>query len=77
MLPTIYRDTGATTILSPLTSIVYLWDEPGGDLTLLWQPENYHAHQEELPLNKVCIQCKTVVRCLMCTNMSALVISDI
>ncbi|XP_028401865.1 vacuolar protein sorting-associated protein 13C-like [Dendronephthya gigantea] len=46
------KDSGTTTVLLPLTSIVYLWDEPGGDLTLLWQPENYHNHPENIPLNK-------------------------
>ena len=48
-----YRNAGTTTVLSPLTSIVYLWDEPGGDLTLLWQPENFDVNPKELPLNKV------------------------
>jgi hypothetical protein len=51
--PTISRGAGATIVLSPLTSILYLWDEPGGDRTLLWQPTNYQLHPEELPLNKV------------------------
>ena len=49
----ICRGTGARILLAPLTSILYLWDEPGGERALFWQPDNYCERPEELPLNKV------------------------